>query len=47
LVNLAQRFGRMAVQLGARLPECEANPVMVHGDQIVVADARAVYAITP
>ena len=47
LVNLAQRFGRVAAQLGARLPECEANPVMVHGDQIAVADARAVYAITP
>ena len=43
LVDVAQRFGRLAMQLGARLPECEANPVMVAGDQIVVADARAVW----
>lgn len=43
LVDLAQRFGQLAVQLGARLPECEANPVMIAGDSVVVADARAVW----
>ena len=43
LIDVAQRFGQLAVQLGARLPECEANPVMVAGDQVVVADARAVW----
>ena len=43
LVDAAQRFGQLAVQLGARLPECEANPVMIAGDSLVVADARAVW----
>jgi len=43
LVDVAQRFGQLAMQLGARLPECEANPVMVAGNQVVVADARAVW----
>ena len=44
LVELSQRFGQLALQLGARLPECEANPVMVAGSKVVVADARAVRA---
>jgi len=43
LVDAARRFGQLAVQLGARLPECEANPVMIAGDSLVVADARAVW----
>ena len=43
LVGVAQRFGQLATQLGERLPECEANPVMVAGDSLVVADARAVW----
>ena len=43
LIDLAQRFGQLAVRLGARLPECEANPVMVAGERVVVADARAVW----
>ncbi|MBH1965188.1 MAG: acetate--CoA ligase family protein [Comamonadaceae bacterium] len=43
LVDMALRFGRMATQLGERLAECEANPVMVSGDQVIVADARAVW----
>ncbi len=43
LVDVAQRFGQLATQLGARLPECEANPVMVAGPQVIVADARAVW----
>ena len=33
----------LATQLGERLPECEANPVMIAGDSLVVADARAVW----
>ncbi len=43
LVEVAQRFGQVATQLGERLPECEANPVMIAGDSLVVADARAVW----
>ena len=43
LVDIAQRFGQLATLLGARLPECEANPVMLAGDSVVVADARAVW----
>ncbi|WP_028602784.1 acetate--CoA ligase family protein [Ottowia thiooxydans] len=42
VVDVALRFGRLATQLGERLAECEANPVMVSGDQVIVADARAV-----
>ena len=45
LVGVAQRFGQLATQLGERLPECEANPVMVAGDSLVVADARAVWRV--
>ncbi len=43
LVDLIWRMGQMAVQLGARLAECEANPVMVQGASVLVADARAVW----
>lgn len=43
VVALAWRFGQLALQLGPRLAECEANPVMVAGDRVVVADARAVW----
>ena len=45
LVAVAQRFGQLATQLGARLPECEANPVMVAAGSLVVADARAVWRV--
>ena len=44
-MGVAQRFGQLATQLGERLPECEANPVMVAGDSLVVADARAVWRV--
>ncbi len=44
LVGQVSRFGQLAVHLGARLPECEANPVMIQGARMVVADARAVWA---
>lgn len=47
LVDLASRFGQLAAHLGARLPECEANPVMIHGEHLVVADARAVWQANP
>lgn len=43
LVNLIYRMGQLAYQLGERLVECEANPVMVRGKSMVVADARAVW----
>lgn len=43
LVAVIGRMGALAVQLGERLVECEANPVMVRGESIVVADARAVW----
>ncbi|MCJ0762270.1 acetate--CoA ligase family protein [Variovorax terrae] len=43
LVDLIHRMGQLAVQLGEQLAECEANPVMVRGNSIVVADARAVW----
>ncbi|AOZ02643.1 hypothetical protein BKK81_25895 [Cupriavidus sp. USMAHM13] len=43
IVELIHRMGQLAAHLGERLAECEANPVMVHGDTILVADARAVW----
>ncbi|SCU80172.1 CoA-binding domain protein (fragment) [Cupriavidus necator] len=43
IVDLIHRMGRLALYLGERLAECEANPVMVHGNTVVVADARAVW----
>jgi acyl-CoA synthetase (NDP forming) len=46
IVDLIYRMGQLAVQLGEHLSECEANPVMVRGKQILVADARAVWKET-
>ncbi|MFZ2858887.1 acetate--CoA ligase family protein [Acidovorax sp.] len=43
LVDLIHQMGQLAVHLGEQLSECEANPVMVRGNSILVADARAVW----
>lgn len=43
LVDIIQRMGCLAGYFGAKLLECEANPLMIRGEHIVVADARAVW----
>ena len=43
LVSIIQRIGQLASHLGEQLVECEVNPVMVRGDSIWAADARAVW----
>ncbi len=43
IVDVIHSMGQLAEHLGERLAECEANPVMVHGNTILVADARAVW----
>ena len=43
LVSIIQCIGQLAIHLGERLVECEVNPVMVRGDSIWAADARAVW----
>jgi acetyl-CoA synthetase (ADP-forming) len=43
LVRIIQRIGQLALHLGEQLTECEVNPVMVRGDSIWAADARAVW----
>jgi len=46
IADVIHRMGQLAVHLGERLAECEANPVMVQGNTILVADARAVWKET-
>lgn len=43
VADAAQRFGQLAIHLGARLIECEANPVMIRENRMVIADARATW----
>lgn len=43
LVDVIHRMGQLSLLLGESLGECEANPVMVRGTSVVVADARAVW----
>ncbi|HRH86541.1 MAG TPA: acetate--CoA ligase family protein [Rubrivivax sp.] len=47
LVDVIHRMGQLSLLLGESLGECEANPVMVRGKAIVVADARAVWKGIP
>ena len=43
LVDCIWRIGQLAVHLGEQLQECEANPLMLRGSNVVAADARAVW----
>lgn len=43
LAEAIWRLGQLALTLSDGLTECEANPLMLSGDQIVAADARAVW----
>lgn len=45
LVDLICRMGLLAGYFGEKLQECEANPLMIRGEHIVVADARAVWKL--
>jgi acetyl-CoA synthetase (ADP-forming) len=38
------RISQLAANLGPRLLEFDANPLLVAGDRVIVADARAVLA---
>lgn len=44
IVDVVVQVGEIAVLLGARLEELEINPLMVRGERVVAADARATIA---
>lgn len=47
LAGAIWRLGQLAIALGEGLEECEANPLMLAGDRIIAADARAVWKGKP